>query len=303
MAEIYSSAEEIIGNTPLVRLRGIERYFSLSARIFAKLEKGNITGSVKDRPALFMLNDFERRGLISKGGRIVLATSGNMGISLSALAVRRGYKAVIVMPRAASIERRKIIRALGAELILTDGGMSEAVRMAEEIVENDVGVLSFRQFENPMNAYAHEATTGPEIYRDTEGAVDVFVAGVGTGGTIGGVARYLKSKLPSVKIVAVEPAESAVLSGGAPGSHRIQGIGAGFLPTILDKNLINEVFTVSSKQAEEGVRLLALREGIPSGISSGAAVFAAVALANNKENKGKNIVTLLPDGIEKYLTT
>lgn len=294
--------DKIIGNTPLLRLRGLEEYFSLKAFLFAKIERGNLTGSVKDRPALFMLNDFEKRGLIKEGGKIVEATSGNMGISLSAISARRGYGAIIVMPKSASVERQKIIRALGAELILTGGGMAEAKRLAEEICSTE-GAISLSQFENPMNAYSHEKTTGPEIYRDTEGSVDVFVAGVGTGGTISGVGRYLKRKKPSVKIVAVEPTESPIISGGKPNAHRIQGIGAGFLPTILDKNVINEVKTVSFEEAKEGVKLLAMREGLLSGISSGAAIFASIALCKQKENEGKNIVTLLPDGIEKYLTT
>lgn len=293
--------EKIIGNTPLLRLTNIERALGLESRLYAKIEKGNPTGSVKDRPALFMLEDFERRGLITEGGVIVEATSGNMGISLSALAARRGYRAIIVMPKTASPERQKIIRALGAELVLTDCGMSEAVRVAEEICRNEKGAVSLSQFDNPMNAFAHEKTTGPEIFRDTGGEVDIFVAGVGTGGTIGGAGRYLKRVLPDVKIVAVEPRESAVLSGGRAGSHRIQGIGAGFLPTILDKTLINEVITVDYEQAKEGVEILARREGIPSGISSGAAVFASITLG--KREKGKRIVTILPDGIEKYLTT
>ncbi len=294
--------DKIIGNTPLLRLRGLEEYFSLKAFLFAKIERGNLTGSVKDRPALFMLNDFEKRGLIKEGGKIVEATSGNMGISLSAISARRGYGAIIVMPESASVERQKIIRALGAELILTGGGMSEAKRVAEEICSTE-GAISLSQFENPMNAYSHEKTTGPEIYRDTEGSVDVFVAGVGTGGTISGVGRYLKRKKTSVKIVAVEPTESPIISGGKPSAHRIQGIGAGFLPTILDKNVINVAKTVNFEEAKEGVKILAMREGLLSGISSGAAIFASIALCKQKENEGKNIVTLLPDGIEKYLTT
>ncbi len=294
--------DKIIGRTPLLRLRGLEEYFSLKASLFAKIERGNLTGSVKDRPALFMLKDFEKRGLIKEGGKIVEATSGNMGISLSALSARMGYRTVIVMPRSASVERQKIIRSLGAELILTDGGMAEAKQVAEEICRAEGGI-SLSQFENPMNAYSHEKTTGPEIYRDTEGRVDIFVAGVGTGGTISGVGRYLKSKNSSVKILAVEPTESPVVSGGKPSSHRIQGIGAGFLPTILDKNVINEVKTVSFEEATEGVKLLAMREGLLSGISSGAAIFASIAVCKQNENEGKNIVTLLPDGMEKYLTT
>ena len=301
MSKKYYSPEKAIGNTPLVRLSGIEKHLSLPARLYAKIEKGNLTGSVKDRPALFMLKDFERRGLLREGGRIVEATSGNMGISLAALSIRGGYRAVIIMPRGFSEERRKMIRLLGAELILTDGDMSDAVALARKM-SKEGEALWLRQFDNPMNSQAHERTTGPEIYNALQGRADVFVAGVGTGGTLDGVGKYLKKKNPGVKIVAVEPKESPVLSGGKPSNHRIQGIGARFLPTILDKNAINEVITVGSDEATEGVKLLALVEGIPSGISSGAAVMGAVRVAKEVENGEKNIVTLLPDGIEKYLT-
>lgn len=301
MKNIYSSAEKLIGNTPLVRLSSIEKYLGLKSRLYAKLEKFNPTGSVKDRPALFMLNDFEKRGLI-KGRKIIEATSGNMGISLAFLGAVRGYEIVIVMPRSASLERRKMITSLGAELILTDGGMSDAVAIAREMCESGKGI-SPRQFENPMNTYAHEITTGPEIYSDLNGEVDIFVSGVGSGGTISGVGRYLKAKNPSLKLVAVEPNESPVLSGGKAGSHRIQGIGAGFLPTILDKNAINRVITVDFEQANECVKMLAMREGILSGISSGAALFAAIILGGEKENENKNIALILPDGMEKYFTT
>ena len=291
-----------IGNTPLIRLLGIEKYMGLSARLFAKFERGNLTGSVKDRPALFMLRDYEKGGILTKGGRIVEATSGNMGISLSALASRGGYRALIVMPRSASYERRKIIRALGAELVLTDGGMAEAVALKDAICKTE-GAIPFNQFENPMNVYAHEKTTGPEIYRALPLGVDIFLAGVGTGGTISGVGRYLKGKNPRVEILAVEPTESAVISGGEAKSHRIEGIGAGFLPTILDKNVINGVKTVSFEESIEGVKMLAGREGLLCGISSGAAVMAAISVGLEEKNHGKSIVTLLPDGMEKYLTT
>ena len=291
-----------IGNTALVRLSEIEKYYGLSVELFGKLERGNMTGSVKDRPALFMLNDFEKRGLIGRGKRIVIATSGNMGISLSALCARRGYRIVVIMPKSVSVERQEIILALGGELILTEGGMSESVRVEEEISKSGEGV-SLCQFDNQMNAYAHEKTTGPEIYRDTYGMVDAFVAGVGTGGTISGVGRYLKEKKPSVKVIAVEPSESAVLSGGEPSTHLIQGIGAGFLPTILDKNVINEVKTVSFPEAKRATDLLATREGIPAGISSGAALAAAVSFGQRSENRGMKIVVLLPDGMEKYLSS
>ena len=300
MAKALGSVEEMIGDTPLVRLSKIEKYCDFFGKIYAKIEGKNPSGSVKDRPALFMLNDMERRGIISRGSRVVEATSGNMGISLAFFSAVRGYRAVIVMPRSASVERQRIIKALGASLVLTDGGMEEAINKAKEILDD--GGVSLMQFDNPMNPYSHELTTGPEIWRDTNGEVDLFVCGVGTGGTISGVGRCLKRQNPSVKIVAVEPTESQILSGGKPGNHKIQGIGAGFLPTILDKNIINSVISVDFEHAEKGVSLLAMREGILSGLSSGAAIWATVELARREENQGKNIVTLLPDGIEKYLS-
>ena len=300
MAKTLGSVEKMVGETPLVRLRKIEKYCDFFGKIYAKIEGKNPSGSVKDRPALFMLNDMERRGIISRGSRIVEATSGNMGISLAFFSAVRGYRAVIVMPRSASVERQIIIKSLGASLVPTDGGMEEAINKAREIL--DEGGVSLMQFDNPMNSYSHELTTGPEIWRDTRGEVDMFVCGVGTGGTISGVGRCLKRHNPSVKIVAVEPTESQILSGGKPGKHKIQGIGAGFLPTILDKNIINSVVSVNFEQAKKGVSLLAMREGILSGLSSGAAIWATVELARREENQGKNIVTLLPDGIEKYLS-
>ncbi len=291
----------LVGNTPLLRLSFMEKYFSLKASLFAKLERCNFTGSVKDRPALFMINDLEERGLIREGDYIIEATSGNMGISMSAIALRRGYRPVVVMPESASEGRKKIIRSLGAELILTDGGMSEARRVAERLRDEREGV-SLNQFENPMNTYSHYSTTGPEIYDALSGRVDYFVAGVGSGGTIGGVGRYLKEKIPGVKVVAVEPTEAAILSGGRAGKHSIEGIGAGFLPTILDKNIINEAITVNFDEASECVKILAAREGLGVGISSGAALSACLKIASREESVGKVIVTIFPDGIEKYLT-
>ena len=291
----------LVGNTPLLRLSLVEKYFSLKASLFAKLERCNFTGSVKDRPALFMINDLEERGLIREGDYIIEATSGNMGISMSAIALRRGYRPVVVMPESASEGRKRIIRSLGAELILTDGGMSEARGVAERLRDEREGV-SLNQFENPMNTYSHYSTTGPEIYDALSGRVDYFVAGVGSGGTIGGVGQYLKEKIPGVKVVAVEPTEAAILSGGSVGKHSIEGIGAGFLPTILDKNAINEVVTVNFDEASECVKMLAAREGLGVGISSGAALFACLKIASREESVGKVIVTIFPDGIEKYLT-
>ena len=291
----------LVGNTPLLRLSLMEKYFSLKASLFAKLERCNFTGSVKDRPALFMINDLEERGLIREGDYIIEATSGNMGISMSAIALRRGYRPVVVMPESASEGRKRIIRSLGAELILTDGGMSEARGVAERLRDEREGV-SLNQFENPMNTYSHYSTTGPEIYDALSGRVDYFVAGVGSGGTIGGGGRYLREKNPRLKVVAVEPTEAAILSGGSVGKHSIEGIGAGFLPTILDKNAINEVVTVNFDEASECVKMLAAREGLGVGISSGAALFACLKIASREESVGKVIVTIFPDGIEKYLT-
>ena len=291
--------EGLIGKTPLVRLRRIEKHLGLGARLFAKLEKFNPTGSVKDRPALFMLNDLERRG-ITAGKRIVEATSGNLGISLAFLGAVRWYKTTIVMPESASMTRRKMISSLGADLILTEGGMYDAKRVAEEICKTGEGIC-LSQFDNPQNSLAHRLTTGPEIYFALNGRVDAFVSGVGSGGTISGVGSYLKAKNSMVNIVAVEPKESAVLSGGNPSPHRIEGIGAGFLPTILDKKLINRVISVDFEESKNCVNMLSRIEGLLLGISSGAALAAALTVA--KENEGKNIVIFMPDGIEKYINT
>jgi cysteine synthase A len=290
--------ERLIGKTPIIRLCGIEKYLGIKARIFAKLEKYNPTGSVKDRPALFMLNDAERRGLRGRG--IVEATSGNLGISLAFLCAVRGYKLAVVMPKSASVARRKMISSLGAELILTDGGMDQARGVAEEM-QGYGNHFCLSQFDNSKNPLAHRMTTGPEIYSALRGRVDIFVSGVGSGGTISGVGSYLKAKNPLIRVVAVEPKESAILSGGKPSSHRIEGIGAGFLPTILDKNVINQVISVSFEESMEGVKMLAEREGLLLGISSGATLYAALSVVG--ENEGKNIVLLMPDGIEKYLLT
>ena len=292
------SIEGLIGKTPLVRLKGIEKHLGLGARLFAKLEKFNPTGSVKDRPALFMLNDLERRGLSDR--RIVEATSGNLGISLAFLGAVRGYRTTVVMPKSASEARRKMITSLGAELILTDGGIAEAKRVAEEICKAGKAVC-LSQFDNPQNPLSHRLTTGPEIYSSLNGRVDIFVSGVGSGGTISGVGSYLKAKNPLIRVVAVEPKESAILSGGKPSSHRIEGIGAGFLPTILDKNMINQVVLADFEESNTCVKMLSRIEGPLLGISSGAALSAALTVA--RENKGKNIVILMPDGMEKYINT
>ena len=290
--------EKLIGNTPIIRLKKIENHLGIKARLFAKLEKFNPTGSVKDRPALFMLNDLERRGLSDR--RIVEATSGNLGISLAFLGAVRGYRTTVVMLKSASEARRKMITSLGAELILTDGGMVETKQVSQEICKIEKAVC-LSQFDNPQNPLAHRLTTGPEIYSALNGRVDIFVSGVGSGGTVSGVGSYLKAKNPLIRVVAVEPKESAVLSGEKPGTHRIEGIGAGFLPTILDKNMINQVVLADFDESIACVKMLSRIEGLLLGISSGAALSAALTVA--RENKGKNIVILMPDGMEKYINT
>ena len=292
----------LVGNTPLVRLTNIEDYFSLRLSIYAKLERANFTGSVKDRPALYMIEGLLREGKIKEGGYLVEATSGNLGISMSAISARLGFRAVVVMPKNASEGRKRMIRSLGAELVLSGGGMAEAVSIARTISLERVGAY-LDQFNNPMNSYSHYLTTGPEIYDALSGRVDYFVAGVGSGGTIGGGGRYLKERNPHIKLVAVEPTESAFLSHGVSAEHRIEGIGAGFLPTILDKNAINRVITVDFEEADECVKLLARLEGLCVGISSGANLCACLKLCTGgEETVGANIVTVFPDGIEKYLT-
>lgn len=298
----YKSIEELVGETPLLECERLGE--GLSGRIFAKLEYFNPAGSVKDRAALFMILDAEKRGKLHRGSVIIEPTSGSTGIGLAAIGTARGYRTVIVMPDTMSPERQKIMKAYGAEVILTDGalGMKGSIERARELAAEIPGAFIPSQFDNPANPEAHLATTGPEIYRDLEGRVDIFVAGAGTGGTVSGVGRYLKSKNKNVKIVAVEPAESPVLSGGAPGAHRIQGIGAGFVPKNYDSSVVDEIMRVTSEEAFSAKEKMARREGILVGISSGAALHAATLLASKEENKGKNIVVLLPDSGERYLS-
>ena len=297
--------DSLIGNTPLVQLTATEKAFSLNGKIYAKVEYFNPTGSVKDRAAKAMIDEAEKSGMLKKGGTVIEATSGNTGIGLAFVAATRGYKAVIVMPETMSVERQKLIRAYGAEVVLTDGakGMQGAVDKAEEILKNTPNAMIAGQFENMANPKAHYDTTGPEIYTQMDGKVDIFVAGVGTGGTLSGVGKYLKEKNPNVKIVAVEPASSPLLSGGKAGSHGLQGIGANFIPKTLDRTIYDEVLTVTDEAAFQTARNLGKTEGLFVGISSGAAVWAAIELAKRSENAGKNIVTILPDGGGRYLST
>ena len=305
MAKIYNSAEELIGNTPLVRFKNIEKHLELNAEILAKLEYLNPAGSVKDRVAKAMLDDAEARGALTKDSVIIEPTSGNTGIGLASVAAARGYKIIIVMPETMSVERRQLMKAYGAELVLTDGvaGMKGAIAKAEELQKQIPGSIVAGQFVNPANPQAHYQTTGPEIFRDTEGAADIFVAGVGTGGTVTGAGRYLKSVNPQIKIVGVEPATSAVLSTGRAGKHGIQGIGAGFVPEVLDTSVLDEIITVTDEEAFETGRLIGKKEGVLVGISSGAAMSAAIKLARRPENAGKKIVVILPDTGDRYLST
>lgn len=305
MSRIYASVDRLIGNTPLVRLSNIEKELGLRFTLLAKPECLNPAGSVKDRVARAMLDDAEARGLLTKDSVIIEPTSGNTGIGLASVAAARGYRLIIVMPDTMSVERRQILRALGAELVLTEGarGMAGAIARAEELAKTTPGAFIAGQFVNPANPEVHYRTTGPEIYADTDGAVDIFVAGVGTGGTVTGVGRYLKEKKPTVRIIAVEPSDSPVLSGGKAGPHKIQGIGAGFVPKVLDTTVYDEVVTVGSEDAFRLGRLMGRREGLLVGISSGAALAAAIEVGSRPENEGKTVVALLPDTGDRYLST
>lgn len=305
MADIYTSVDQLVGKTPLLELTNLERQFDLKARLLAKLEYLNPAGSAKDRVAKYILNDAEEKGILTKDSVIVEPTSGNTGIGLAAIAAARGYRVIIVMPDSMSAERRLLMTAYGAELVLTEGakGMGGAIAKAEELAKEIPGAFLAGQFVNPANPRAHFETTGPEIWEDTDGAVDFFVAGVGTGGTITGTGSYLKSKKPQVQIVAVEPSDSPVLSQGKAGAHKLQGIGAGFIPEILDTTIYDEVIPVTSEDAFETGRMLGKREGVLVGISSGAALWAAIEVAKRPENEGKTVVVLLPDTGDRYLST
>lgn len=305
MSRIYTSADQLIGKTPLLELVHIEKLEGLQAKVLAKLEYLNPAGSVKDRIAKAMIDDAESRGLLKSGSVIIEPTSGNTGIGLASVAAARGYRIIIVMPETMSVERRQLMKAYGAELVLTEGakGMKGAIARAEELAREIPNSFVPGQFVNPANPAVHKATTGPEIWEDTDGAIDIFVAGVGTGGTITGTGEYLKSKNPNVRVVAVEPADSPVLSGGAAGAHKIQGIGAGFVPEVLDTAVYDEIITVENEAAFAAGRLIGKKEGVLVGISSGAALYAAIELAKRPENKGKTIVALLPDTGDRYLST
>ena len=305
MSKIYTSASQLIGNTPLLELTGIEKKYSLEAKLLAKLEYFNPAGSVKDRIAKAMIDDAEASGKLKEGSVIIEPTSGNTGIGLASVAAARGYRIIIVMPETMSVERRQLMKAYGAELVLTDGskGMKGAIEKADELAKEIPDSFIPGQFVNSANPKAHFETTGPEIYADTDGKVDYFVAGVGTGGTVTGVGQYLKSKNPDIKVVAVEPKTSAVLSTGVAGAHKIQGIGAGFVPSVLDTSVYDEIIPVSNEDAFEYGREVGKSEGVLVGISSGAALCAGVELAKRPENKGKTIVVLFPDTGDRYLST
>ena len=305
MSHIYTSVDQLIGHTPLLELTHIEKEYNLSARLIAKVESFNPAGSVKDRVALSMIETAEAEGKLKPGSVIIEPTSGNTGIGLCAVAAARGYRAIIVMPDTMSVERQMLMRAYGAELILTDGagGMAAAIAKADELAAEIPGAIVAGQFVNPANPAAHEATTGPEIWADTDGEVDIFVCGVGTGGTITGTGRYLKAQKPDIRVIGMEPAGSPVLSGGKAGPHGLQGIGAGFVPEVLDVSIMDEVVTVTEEEAYAAGRLLAHREGILAGISSGAALHAAIEVAARPENAGKTVVVLLPDTGDRYLST
>ena len=305
MSHIHTSADQLIGKTPLLELTHIEKEYALEAKILAKLEYFNPAGSVKDRIAKGMIDDAEAKGLLKPGSVIIEPTSGNTGIGLASVAAARGYRIIIVMPETMSVERRQLMKAYGAELVLTEGakGMKGAIAKADELAKEIPGSFIPGQFVNPANPAVHRATTGPEIWEDTEGKVDIFVAGVGTGGTVTGTGEYLKSRNPDVKVVAVEPASSPVLSKGTTGSHKIQGIGAGFVPDVLNTSVYDEIIAVENDDAFVTGKLIGKKEGVLVGISSGAAVWAAIQLAKRPENKGKTIVALLPDTGDRYLST
>jgi len=305
MAKIYTSADQLIGKTPLLELTHIEKEFGLKAKLLAKLEYLNPAGSIKDRVAKAMIEDAEQNGKLTKDSVIIEPTSGNTGIGLALVATAKGYRTIIVMPDTMSAERRKLIAAYGAELVLTEGklGMAGAIAKAEELAKELPGGLVAGQFVNPVNPKAHFESTGPEIYEDTDGEVNILVATVGTGGTITGTGEYLKSKNPDIKVVAVEPASSPVLSGGKAGAHAIQGIGAGFIPEILNTDIYDEIIQVTNEDAFEGGRWIGKKEGVLVGISSGAALYAAIEVAKREENAGKTIVVILPDSGDRYLST
>ena len=305
MANIYSSASQLIGRTPLLALRNIEKCDGLTASLLAKLEAWNPAGSAKDRVALNMINDAEEKGILNPGATIIEPTSGNTGIGLCAVAATRGYKCIIVMPDSMSLERRLLMTAFGGQLVLTPGsqGMTGAIAKAEELASQIPGSWIAGQFDNPANPEAHYRTTGPEIWEDTDGKVDIFVAGIGTGGTISGVAKYLKEKNPEIQIIGAEPADSPLLTAGRSGPHGIQGIGANFIPSILARDLLDEVIPVSTEDAYAAGRRMGMEEGVLVGISSGAALFAALEVAKRPENAGKTIVVLFPDSGDRYLTT
>ena len=305
MSKVYTSADQLVGKTPLLELVHIETAEGLEAKVLGKLEYFNPAGSVKDRIAKAMIDDAEQKGLLKDGSVIIEPTSGNTGIGLASVAAARGYRIIIVMPETMSVERRQLMKAYGAELVLTEGakGMKGAIAKADELAKEIPGSFIPGQFVNPANPAVHKATTGPEIWEDTDGKVDIFVAGVGTGGTVTGVGEYLKSQNPNVKVVAVEPASSPVLSKGVAGSHKIQGIGAGFVPDVLDTKVYDEIIPVENEDAFATGKLIGKKEGVLVGISSGAAVWAAIQLAKRPENKGKTIVALLPDTGDRYLST
>lgn len=305
MSEIYTSVDQLIGKTPLLELTNIEKLLGLKARLIAKLEYLNPAGSVKDRVAKAMIDEAEASGKLKSGSVIIEPTSGNTGIGLASVAASRGYRVIIVMPDTMSVERRMLMTAYGAELVLSDGslGMNGAIQTAERLAREIPNAFIAGQFSNPANPKAHYDTTGPEIFADTDGKVDVFVAGIGTGGTITGVGEYLKEKSPNIRVIGVEPASSAVLSGGKAGSHGLQGIGAGFVPSVLNTSVYDEIVTVNEEQAYAAARLIGCREGVLVGISSGAALHAAIELSKRSENEGKSIVVLLPDTGDRYLST